>query len=60
MTQLRKTFTITSGGRSYILYADPWVTLDLVWLGEKCWFMPGSVVTVTDSNGLSKTFVKEQ
>ena len=48
----------TSG--SYPLQADPWTTLDLAWASEKCWFMPGSSVTITDELGNSKTFIKEK
>jgi hypothetical protein len=55
----RRTFTVTHDGRSYILEADPWTTLDLAWASQKCWFMPGSVVLITDDFGKTKTFVKE-
>lgn len=58
----KRQFTITNNGtgRSYILEADPWTTLDLAWASEKCWFMSGSSVTITDDAGNSKTFVKEK
>ena len=59
MTESKRIFTVTHGDRSYILYADPWTTLDLAWASQKCWFMPGSVVTITDENNNSKTFEKE-
>lgn len=58
----KRQFTITNNGtgRNYILDADPWTTLDLAWASEKCWFMPGSSVTITDDLGNSKTFIKEK
>lgn len=56
----KRRFTIEHGGRNYILEADPWTTLDLAWASQKCWFMPGSVVTITDDLENSKTFIKEQ
>lgn len=33
--------------------------IEMVWLGEKCWFMSGTKVRITDSEGNSMTFVKE-
>lgn len=59
---VKRKFTITNNGtgRSYILEADPWTTLDLVWISEKRWFVPGSSVTITDDKGNSQTFVKEK
>lgn len=61
MMESKRKFTVNHDGRSYILEADPWTTLDLdlVWASQKCWFMPGSIVTITDDNNNSKTFVKE-
>ena len=59
MTESKRQFTVTHDGRSYILEADPWTTLDLAWASQKCWFMPGSIVTITDDKNNSKTFVKE-
>ena len=59
MMVFKRKFTVTHGGRSYILEADSWTTLDLAWASQKCWFMPGSIVTITDDKNNSKTFVKE-
>ena len=50
---------VKSGNRSYLLEVDPMTTLNLAWASQKCWFMPGSIVIITDDNGESKTFVKE-
>ena len=47
-----------SGG-GYSLNVDPWTTLDLAWASQKCWFAPGSVVTITDDKHNTKTFIKE-
>lgn len=55
----KRQFKVEHGGRSYILEADPWITLETAWASQMCWFMPGSVVTITDNNGNSQTFVKE-
>lgn len=53
-------FSITSKNRSYgLAVPDPSVTLDSAWASEKRFFMPGSVVIITDDRGNSKTFVKE-
>lgn len=52
-------FSITCKDRSYVLVADPSTTLDTAWTSQKCWFMPGSVVIITDDRGNSKTFIKE-
>ena len=58
--ELRSTFfTVTHDDRSYEVEADPGASHELVWLSQKCWFMPGSVVIITDEQGNSQTFVKE-
>lgn len=44
---------------SYPVTGHRSTTLDLVWASEKCWFMPGSIITVTDNLGNSKTYEKE-
>jgi hypothetical protein len=53
-------FTITHNDQTYIYRGTPSTTLDMVWAREKCWFLKGSVVTITDSTGKSKTYVKEK
>lgn len=71
MTESERIFTVTHNGKarvlrncttvakSYILRADQSTTLDTAWASQKCWFMPGSVVIITDDRGNSKTFIKE-
>lgn len=59
MTEFKLFFTVTYRGHSYILEVDPWITLEMAWASQMCWFMPGSEVTITDDNGHSKTFLKE-
>ena len=53
-------FVVPPHGRSYAVKADKWANIDLVWAGEKCWFTPGSVVTIIDiETNEKKVFVKE-
>lgn len=59
VTKYERIFTVTWGPRFYFVVADPWMTLDLIWSTQKCLFMPGSIVTITDDKGNSKTFEKE-
>lgn len=59
MTECERTFTITSGDESYVVHAGSWATLNLVWASQKCMFMPGSIITITDDQGNAKTFIKE-
>lgn len=59
MTECNRFFLVESGNRSYLLEVEPMTTLDLAWTSQKCWFTPGSVVTITDDNRESKIFVKE-
>ena len=49
-------FTVTHGDRSYAVMAGTHATIETVWASQKCWFMPGSVVTVKDDIGNKKTF----
>lgn len=59
MTECNRFFLVKSGNQSYLFEVEPMTTLDLAWASQKCWFMPGSIVTITDDNGESKIFVKE-
>ena len=60
MMASKKIFRVHSGTREYTVVADAYTTLDMVWASEKCWFMPGSKVTITNESGHSKIFVKEK
>ena len=45
---------------NYIVDAEDNQDFDTVWASQKCWFTPGSVVTMQDLDGLErKTFIKE-
>ena len=59
MMESERIFTVKHGDRLYFLHAQPWTTLEMAWLSQKCWFTPGCVVTITDDKGNSKTFIKE-
>ena len=52
-------FTVKHGERSYSVIGNEVTTLETVWASQKCWFMPGSEVTIWDDKGNSKTFRKE-
>lgn len=52
-------FTVTHNYRSYAVMGEEHTTIDTVWASQKCWFMPGSIVTVEDDKGNRKTFRKE-
>lgn len=52
-------FTLTYKGRSYTVIGDPWMSLETIWLSQKCWFMKGAVVTIMDERGNIQTFVRE-
>ena len=54
-----KYFTVKHGDRSYAVVGHEATTIETVWASQKCWFMPGSIVTVWDDKGNSKTFRKE-
>ncbi len=58
----KKPFCVTNedNSRCYIAYGDETASLDTVWASQKCWFTGGSIVTITDTDGNSKTFVKEE
>ena len=48
-------------GRSYETESATFkTTLDEVWFTQKDWFSSNCSVTITDENGNSKTFTKEQ
>ena len=33
-------------------------SIDMIWLSEKCWFMNGCSVTITNENGESRTYTR--
>lgn len=53
-------FTVSyKNQRSYSVLGNEVTTIDGVWASQKCWFMPGAVVTIEDDRGNKKTFRKE-
>lgn len=34
-------------------------TLDIVWMSQKCWFGPGTRVTISDAFGNAKSYMKK-
>lgn len=56
---MEKRFMVSCNGRSYPVMGHDWNTLESVWNSQKCWFMKGSVVTVSDENENSQKFVRE-
>lgn len=55
-----KKFTVRTVGsdRGYEVLGGDWVSLETIWLSEKCWFLPGTEVEISDGIS-SKIFVKE-
>ena len=51
-------FTVSCNYRNYTVLGNERDTLDTVWASQKCWFMVGSAVTITDDAGNKKRFVK--
>jgi predicted GH43/DUF377 family glycosyl hydrolase len=49
-------FCVSCNHRSYMVTGNENTTLETVWASQKCWFMPGTTVTVTDDKGNSSTF----
>jgi len=45
-------------GRTYEISAMCEVSIDVVWLSVKSWFMPGTTVTISSHSGLSQTFIR--
>lgn len=55
-------FTIRKVGqdKEHIVYGHSWDTLEIVWLSQLCWYMPGSHVIVTNTEtGESQEFYKK-
>lgn len=53
---MKRYFAVQCGDRTYTAIGDIHTTIDTVWASQKSWFMPGTVVTITDDAGNSKTF----
>ncbi len=53
---MKRYFTVKSGDRAYAVIGNEHTTLDTVWASQKCWFMHGVKVTITDDKGRSKTY----
>lgn len=51
-------FSVQCDGRAYIAVGDAQATIETVWASQKNWFIPGSIVTITDDLGNSKTFCR--
>jgi hypothetical protein len=58
--QNKQYFSVSYGHRSYTVLGNENTTLETVWASQKCWFMPGTAVTITDDKGNSKIFWREE
>ncbi len=57
----RKRFLICGeNGRTYSVFGLPSTTIDMVWASEKCWFIGGETVIITDCIDTIRTFQKEE
>lgn len=56
-----KKFTIkyNKTNSEYVVEANDYHTFDVAWSTQKCWFSPGSEVTITNELGESRTYIKE-
>jgi len=54
--RMERYFTVTHDHRFYAVIGNENTTLDAVWASQKCWFLTGSVVTITDDHGNQKTY----
>jgi len=53
---MERYFTVESYGSSYAVQGNENTTLDTVWASQKCWFMHGARVKITDDEGNSKMY----
>ena len=60
MNQKERYFVVEYRHRAYTVIGNGGNTLDTVWASQKCFFLPGSVVKITDPEGNSKTFRKQE
>lgn len=54
---MERYFIVESHNRSYTVLGNENTTLDIVWASQKCWFVYGSRVKITDDKGNSKIYV---
>ncbi len=50
-------FTVTHNNRTYTVIGSKDTTIDTIWASQKYFFMPGSIVVITDDKGISKRFI---
>jgi hypothetical protein len=53
---MERYFSVSYRHRSYTVLGNENTTFETVWASQKCWFMPGTTVTITDDKGNSKIF----
>ena len=59
MQQLEKvSYIATYNGNSYEIECWKGTPIAKVWNSQKYWYLPGSIVSITDDKGNSKTFMK--
>ena len=54
-----KVYTIVYNHRSAIVYGAKWSTPETVWASYKCWFTPGAVVQIYDTECNVTEFIRE-
>lgn len=55
---MKRYFTVKSGDRAYAVIGNEHTTLETVWASQKCFFLPGTEVIITDDHGNSRKFIK--
>ena len=53
---MERYFTVTCGYRTYAVLGNENTNVDTVWASQKCWFLPGSIVVITDDRGNQKIY----
>lgn len=56
---MERYFSMECHGRTTQVLGNENTTLDIVWASQKCWFMPGTKVKITDDKGNSKIYSVE-
>jgi len=54
-----KAWVISKTVPNYTVLAEEDKTVDDIWQSEKCWFIKGDRVVISDGAGNTKEFVKE-
>jgi len=54
---MERYFTVECHGRAYTVLGNENTTLATVWASQKCWFMYGTKVKITDDKGNSRMYV---